>query len=295
MTARTEQLSVLFVDVADSTKLLRQLGDAKGRAVVVEVLDLMQGIIEAAGGQVIDRIGDELMCTLPSAAAAYAAAISVHEQVSDRRFGRQDVQVRLGFHHGPVSLEDGAIFGDTVHTARRMASTAKGQQIVTTTAVLAELASGPPLMTRLVGRLRMAGHEEPVEAHEVVWNPADSTTMALADNADVTLGRLLLHHGSNTVVLGAKKAEAVIGREPSCDIIAMGTLVSRRHARIEVRDHHFVLVDMSTNGTSICWKGAEPLLIKRAEAPLRGSGQLRFGPADGPQDVEPIEFEVRPG
>lgn len=293
--AASELLTVLFVDVADSTRLLVGLGDERGRAVIVEVLDRMQALVEAARGRVWDRIGDELMCTLPSPEAAWTVSVGLQEFVTAEVFEGRQVRVRVGFHHGEVRIEDGALFGDTVHTARRMASTAKAQQIVTTAETLEALADGPPLPTREVGRMRIAGHAEPVVAQELLWNPEDSTTMALPESAPQTLGRLFLHFEGDTVVLGAKKADANIGREPGSDIVALGSLVSRRHARVEVRGTQFVLIDMSTNGTRICWPGTEPLMVRRSEAPLRGQGELRFGPADGPQDVDPIAFEVRPG
>ena len=294
MAPHSADLSVLFVDITDSTKLLRTLGDAGGREVILEALDCMAAVIEGKGGRVVDRIGDELMCTLPGAGSALEAAITLHETVEGRTFGAgARVLVRVGFHHGPVLLDGDRIFGDTVHTARRMASAAKAAQVVTTGSTLAALGDGPPIATRIVGRLRLAGHKAPVEAHEIVWNPDASTTVASdALPKEEPLGTLELRHGGETWLLGAARAEVALGRDPACDVTVEGSLVSRRHSRIEVRDHRFVLVDMSTNGSTLCPLQGDPIYVKRGEWEVTGAGLLRFGPLEGRQDARPVAYRL---
>lgn len=44
--------------------------------------------------------------------------------------------------------------------------------------------------------------------------------------------------------------ELLIGRDPRCDVVLTAPSVSRRHARVVLRDGHWVLQDLaSTNGT----------------------------------------------
>jgi hypothetical protein len=48
------------------------------------------------------------------------------------------------------------------------------------------------------------------------------------------------------------RAELLVGRHPSCDVILGDTSVSRRHARLTFRDEGWVLQDLdSTNGTRV--------------------------------------------
>ncbi len=294
MPSRTEMMSVLFVDIADSTKLLRKHGDAGGRDIIVTTLDLMASVIEERAGRVVDRIGDELMCSLPSAATALDAAISLQEQITQRTMMRlAEVSVRVGFHHGPVLLDGDRIFGDTVHTARRMASAAKAQQVVTTADTLHALGDGPPLDTRVIGRLRLAGHERPVEAHEIIWNPNESTQLVTLSEVQAPAGTLILMHRGDEYEVGAARAEVVIGRGTDCDLVINGALLSRRHARVEVRDGGFALIDMSTNGTRVCLKDAPVVFVKRGEAPVSGVGEIRFGPPKSAQDTEFVRYYVR--
>ncbi len=66
--------------------------------------------------------------------------------------------------------------------------------------------------------------------------------------------------------------EIIIGREPSCDISLLDTVVSSRHARLVYRNMHWWIEDlMSTNGTY--------LNDERVESPaiLINGDELRIG------------------
>ncbi len=80
-------------------------------------------------------------------------------------------------------------------------------------------------------------------------------------------------------------------------VIADGR-ASRSHARIELRQQHFVLVDCSTNGTYVVTSvgnGAggdgHGILLRREETVLHGSGRLSFG-QPWQAGVECVEFQV---
>ena len=127
--AETESLSVLFADISDSTQLFATLGNDAGRGRLLECLDVMEREVERGGGKVINRIGDELMCTFPDAIAAANASSELHRAVEEANAGAAAaLRIRIGFHHGPVVVEDDQLFGDTVHIAHRIASLAKAQQ-----------------------------------------------------------------------------------------------------------------------------------------------------------------------
>jgi hypothetical protein len=62
----------------------------------------------------------------------------------------------------------------------------------------------------------------------------------------------------------------MIGRDPSCDVILSETAISRQHCRIDRRPDHWVLANLSANGT---------LLNKKAvdEAALSDGDEIRLG------------------
>jgi len=81
-------LAVLFVDISESAKLYRALGDTQAAAVIASFLDQLARITRGVDGQVVDRIGDEVMAMFPTAAAAVRAAVgmqwaTVHQAPSD--------------------------------------------------------------------------------------------------------------------------------------------------------------------------------------------------------------------
>ena len=66
---------------------------------------------------------------------------------------------------------------------------------------------------------------------------------------------------------------------------------SRHHARIERRRGKFLLVDHSSNGTSVRVAGEHEVVLRREELMLRGSGQIALGHSTGDPDAVLVEFE----
>src|SRR5262245_4218491 len=125
---------VLFIDVTNSTRLFHDLGDEAGRAIVRVALDFARRIVEAEGGRVVDSIGDELFCAFPDADATALAGVLIQQSSRDARFAGdlpEYARFRVGLHFGLVGIEGAGIFGDTVHLARRLASLAKPEQVLT--------------------------------------------------------------------------------------------------------------------------------------------------------------------
>src|SRR5262245_65092615 len=79
----------------------------------------------------------------------------------------------------------------------------------------------------------------------------------------------LLRHGGPPVEVDADRA--LVGRDPSCDVVLDDKSVSRRHASLERRGEAWAVVDQgSANGTFV---DGEPV----REAPLRDGQELRLG------------------
>ena len=117
-----ETLTVMFADVAGSTKLYEQLGDVIANSIISEVIQLMQNATKLHNGIVVKTIGDEVMCRFSSANDCANAAVLIQEKLQLGMVQGQFVAVRIGFHSGPAIIQDdGDIFGDTVNTAARMA------------------------------------------------------------------------------------------------------------------------------------------------------------------------------
>ena len=83
MAPKTTHLTIVFADISGSTRLYEVLGDAPARAQVASCLQILTDVTQRHGGSVIKTIGDELMCTFPTAESAVSAACEMHEMLED--------------------------------------------------------------------------------------------------------------------------------------------------------------------------------------------------------------------
>ena len=101
--------------------------------------------------------------------------------------------------------------------------------------------------------------------------PPETPKSSLRHRLELRLGRLL-------IIMDESLPTVTMGRQPHNDIEIIDTRVSRSHARIELRDGRFILIDHSTNGTYVKLRGQDDsLTLKRSELPLEGAGTINLG------------------
>ena len=281
MSDQASELTILFADVAGSTRLYEQLGDQLARQSISECIQLMSGVVQAHQGRVIKTIGDEIMCCFPAASVALDAALQIQSSVSQRRFSDVELLIRIGAHHGPVLQENGDIFGDAVNLAARMAGLAKGGQIIVTGECLSGIKPSVRDMARHVDQAPVKGKAEPVDVYELLSEQDGATHIMQAVDPMAVTGEhaaasLKLECAGKHLSLEVEGA-AVIGRSPACDLVVPADTSSRQHARLEYRRGKFLLVDQSTNGTFVRFQDGQTLFLKREESPLWGEGQISLG------------------
>jgi len=292
--AAKQSRAILFADVCDSTKLYDALGNSAARALVSECLTLMTRSVDRHLGSVIKTIGDELMCSFPTADDAADAAVEIQIAVDglDPRRKKDRIvvlRVRIGFHVGPVIVEDGDLFGDAVNVAARMAGLAKAAQIVTSQAAVNEMAASNQAKTRFLDRLPVKGKLEDIDVCEVLWKRDDLTMMSSGVFEMTAIGgRLELDYRGDSFHCDAQTPLRVLGRRPPADIVVEDPKASREHARIECRRGRFHLIDVSTNGTWVEVEGRAHYL-RRQELMLSGTGRISLG-SSFDKTRETVEF-----
>jgi len=284
--------AVLFADISDSTRLYDALGTAVTRDTLVRCIEVMTATVVQRGGTVVDQIGDELMCTFPDVEGATLAAEQLHRAVEQANVDSPaELRIRIGFHYGPVLIEEGRIYGDTVHIARRIASLAKPQQILISRDCNEVLADAPEFATRFVDQTHLKGKDEGFEIYEVVWDSRNATVafenMAPAPQRVQQVCELRLLSGERAYVLDSNNPRLTIGRDARTDVVVQHARVSRLHGRIEYRKDTFTFVDESTNGSQVLDGEASPRYLRRDECPLSSEGRIRLGSLD-PE----FEFEL---
>jgi len=294
---RDTQYVILFADVVGSTRLYEAFGDDKGRRMVSACLEVMSTATLRQRGRVIKTIGDEIMATFEDANAAMEAAIEMHLAVGGHpqlKNAGQPVMLRIGMHRGTVVLEQLDVFGSAVHTASRVADEAKAGQILFTGPVHQQL--GPPWLerSRQVDVEIPRGQTVEVELYEALWQGEEITSMLPSIEAatgrpksySMTVG----HQGRSLLIDGRTRPVFTVGRDPECDLVVDGTLVSRRHARIEAAKSGFMLVDQSTNGCFIKPEGSRSIHVRRDSIALRGKGRIGLGQAPEADSSHTIEY-----
>jgi adenylate cyclase len=290
--ADRNSLCVLFADITNSTGLYDALGDEGGRRVVLECIDLMKQVVERFRGTVVERVGDELLATFPDAVSAGRASCELHRAIeaSNPHLSAR-VTIRIGFHYGPLLIDEERIFGDTIHVAQRIASQTKAQQTLTSGQTKELIPATEPLVTRFVDRTHLKGKSETFELFEIIWDEGAATAKSREAGEKAARGQpmrvLILDFGEQTLEICSTRPTATIGRDPRADVVLDHSNVSRMHARIEYRKDKFVFVDQSTNGSRVIGPDGNESFVRRDECVLTSEGTIFLGPEEVPDSDSP--------
>ncbi len=284
MAESSNPVAIMFADMTGSTRLYDNAGNTAAIEVVSLCLETLSRVVVQFSGTVIKTIGDEVMCSFPTAAYAALASGEMHlamRQLGDDRGALMEgIQVKVGAHFGEVIEEDGDIFGDAVNVAARMASLAKADQILVTKDLVEQLPPDLRSTLRYYDKVDLKGKVQQVEVYEVIW---EVSGMTVAASSTPTIERvkhtsLILSIDSDEVTLGADGLDsASMGRAADNAIHCSGALTSRKHARIEYKRGRFTITDQSANGTHIKPDDEEAYSLRREYAQLEGGGYIGLG------------------
>ena len=281
--ARDLEVAILFADVVGSTQLYEQYGDVKASETVAHCLDVMKDATHQFNGKVIKTIGDEIMATFHSVDDAMGAAAQMQARLSGEESGNEDhipVSIRIGCHFGPVVEEQNDIFGAAVHTANRMTSQAKAGQIVISGSTVDRMSPEWQAQTRQIDVATVRGRLDEVALFELIWQPEEATSMLPTiewESKVRNASRLVLTFRDTRVVVNDQKKQINMGRADDNDLVVKGNLISRIHARVEMRRGKFMLVDQSTNGTFLQNAHGEETFVRRDSTELNGEGVIGLG------------------
>lgn len=274
------EITVLFVDVSDSTRLYEHAGDAVAHAAIDDCVNVLKQTTVSNDGRVIKTIGDEVMAVFPLASAAADAAVQMQEAVSGLPpVANSRMGVRVGLHHGPVVARDGDVFGDTVNVAARLAGIAAKGQIMTSRRTVELMTEAQRASTRRLYTIQVKGKEQEINLYEILWQEvADQTTLASVRSTMRHRQTVLrLKYLDRDIVLDGTRTSITLGRDKDADLTVIDRMASRAHAKIECRLGKFVFADHSANSTYITIEGEPEVVLRREELVLRGRGVIAFG------------------
>lgn len=298
MARLTDILAILFADIAKSTHIYETLGNKVAKNLIDASISLLSNVALKHGGTVIKTIGDEIMCTFPTAGEAVEAAIEMHQSLEDMPFPEKpdysSPNIYVGIQFGPVIKEGGDVFGDAVNVAARMVALAKQRQVITTEGTVKLLSKERQSFSRCIDKTTVKGKSGIVRIYEVVWEDHDVTVMAThTSETPIFKSHLELTYQGQTIKLDENRPSAALGRQRHNDVVVNDSRVSRSHARIEYNRGKFALIDQSSNGTVVRSQGKKSVLLKQEEIQLLGNGIIGLGREVTPESEAAVHFAIK--
>jgi class 3 adenylate cyclase len=280
MVKDSKDITIMFVDIAGSTRLYQEYGDTLAQDSIARCLIRMSEIIKRHKGTVVKFIGDEILCYLTDPELAFQAAFKLQEtakETVDQNGVR--LALRIGMHYGSAIVEATDMFGDSVNVTAAMRDIAKSGQIIATEAIVEHIPPEISHFTRRYDTSRIKGRQEQTIIYEVMWEGEASTQILSGTTSleNMKSSKLQLSFQDSEIALLANMPAFTIGRDLNCGIVIQGSLVSRQHAIIEYRRGKFLVRDQSTNGTYVLTEDGRSIYLRREEFPLWGEGKISLG------------------
>lgn len=166
----TEVRTLMFTEIADSTQLVRRLGDAY-TTVLADHNRIVGTAVETHGGTPYASAGDARAAWFRDPSAAIAASIDAHRKLSSHAFvAGAEVRIRVGIHRGAVTTHGEELVGVALHEVARVASTAVGgETLVTDEGMPGDLA--PKLRLVDLGERELRDFDRPTRLFRVEFLP----------------------------------------------------------------------------------------------------------------------------
>jgi len=149
-------LAVVFTDLEGFTRYTSENGDDAALALLEDHHRAIGPVVRGRGGRVVKRLGDGLMLTFPTSAAAAHGALELLDVAPDQ------LRMRAGIHVGDVVVTRDDVLGHVVNVAARVTEQAKGGQALVTTDVRADAGELRGVTYGRARRVRLKGVGEPI-------------------------------------------------------------------------------------------------------------------------------------
>ncbi len=284
--------AILFADICGSTRLYELHGNRRAYSMIEACLTALAQEAGRRGGRLCKSLGDGILCTFDESGPAVQAAAAMADPEGD-------LPVRVGVHYGAVIEDANDVFGDAVNVASRVTGLAYEREVILTEAVVSRLSPMMQANARPIDLTEVRGKAVPVRIfgwREEMDDEATSILGLTSFKAEPSLrSRLRLAFGGQAYSVTGEQP-FVLGREPTCDLVVTGSLVSRRHAVVTSQRGSFHIQDTSTNGTYVRLGDGTAVSLRRDDVKLHGEGIICLGrhAADAPDDPLVVRFRCDP-
>ena len=123
--------AMCFLDVTGYTQLTQERGDAAAAALVEKLSRIVQRISVQHGGRPVKWLGDGVMFHFPDPGLGVVAAIEMVESLASAGLP----PAHVGLHAGPIIIQEGDFYGQTVNLAARIGEYARPGEVLVSGAV----------------------------------------------------------------------------------------------------------------------------------------------------------------
>jgi class 3 adenylate cyclase len=152
--------AMCFLDITGYTRLTSERGDAAAAHLAETLSRMVQRTSTARGGRAVKWLGDGVMLYFPDPGPAVLAALDMVDGVVAAGLP----PAHVGLHAGPVLLQQGDYYGQTVNLASRIGEYARPGEVLVSQAVV-DACRDVAVSFRAIGPVEFKGAPEPIELH----------------------------------------------------------------------------------------------------------------------------------
>jgi class 3 adenylate cyclase/pSer/pThr/pTyr-binding forkhead associated (FHA) protein len=173
-------VTVMFTDIAGSTRYFDEHGDLAGMAMLTAVNDRLQPLVTQHQGIVVKTIGDAIMAYFENPLAAVRCGMEMQSAAVglDPQETGQPIQIRVALNLGVGLMKDNDVFGDVVNVCSRIEHKTPAGRIGISPSVLEAISKEKEIRCRLLGTVELRGKAENMDLYEVLWREEDLAAAA---------------------------------------------------------------------------------------------------------------------
>lgn len=193
-------VTVMFTDIAGSTKYFDEQGDLAGMAMVQAVNDTLQPLVKKWKGIIVKTIGDAIMAYWENPVESVRCSIEMQRslvELNKQRSPSQQIRIRVALNVGIGLLKDNDVFGDVVNVCSRIEHATEATRIGVSPSVVEAVSKEKDIVCRKIGEVTLRGKSQPMDLFEIIWRedekvekpqPAKVTNEQLAMATGTRLG-----------------------------------------------------------------------------------------------------------
>ncbi|HET9498448.1 MAG TPA: adenylate/guanylate cyclase domain-containing protein [Candidatus Limnocylindria bacterium] len=159
--------AMCFLDITGYTRLTSERGDEAAAELASSFSRMVQRTSHQYAGRAVKWLGDGVMFYFTDPGPGVVAALEMVEGTAEAGLP----PAHVGLHAGPVLIQDGDYFGQTVNLAARIADYARPGEVLVSQAVV-EQAEGAAASFTEIGPVELKGVSEATRLHVARRDPA---------------------------------------------------------------------------------------------------------------------------